>query len=170
MTFEKFYNQQFKPVFRFFYYKSVDFKQIEDLVQESFMRFYKSYHSKLTDAEESRKILFGICFNIYKDWVKEMVKNKTIKFIEEYDYEEGLVEFREFENDNFEVEFEERKKMLRIAIEKLNDKVKEVIKLRFLESKTRKEVSDILNMSEDMVYTYQKRGVKYLKDFLNKDK
>ena len=57
--------------------------------------------------------------------------------------------------------------MLHDTIKSLNPVVRQVLELRFLQNKSRKETAELLQINEDQVHTYQKRGVKYLKDRLN---
>ncbi len=148
----------------------MEFGQIEDLVQEAYFRFYKNYEYKLSgDSSECKRILLGICLNIYREWVRSRVESSSVEYVDEYDYENEVSYFEAYENDNFDEENEKRKSMLREAINTLNSNVKQVLELRFIQQKTRKEVARIMNITEDQVHTYQKRGVKYLKEILNKE-
>jgi RNA polymerase sigma factor (sigma-70 family) len=56
------------------------------------------------------------------------------------------------------------------AIKGLNPRVKQVITMRFLGNLSRSEIAKQLNISEDDVHTYQKRGVKYLKNMVERGK
>lgn len=166
MPFEEFYQQTFKTCFRFFYYRSVGFENIEDLCQEAYLRFYNKYLDKLQDPEESKKILFGICRNLYKEWVKNQ-KTKDLELFENYEYSGSYNSFDASQDEDFVDTLDHYRNVLHTALAELNDTVRKVINLRFIEGKTRGETAEILGISEDNVHTYQKRGVKYLKEKLN---
>jgi len=52
------------------------------------------------------------------------------------------------------------------AIEKLEDKYKEVIYMKFVEEKSYDEISDILSTSNDNIRKRLSRAIKMLKDLL----
>jgi RNA polymerase sigma factor (sigma-70 family) len=168
--FQEFYDDSFKAAYRFFFYKNVSKSQIEDLVQDSFMRFYQSYQFKLGDKDERGKILLGICLNVYREWVRVQVSTGNVwEYIEEVDWEEERVSFDEYSNPDYEIEVERRKALLRQSLSELSGTVRSVLELRFLQGLTRAQTADKLGISEDQVHTYQKRGIKYLKEILNQE-
>lgn len=78
-------------------------------------------------------ILWGIAKNIYKEHIRELIKRneKTSNFDES-----DLVEKEEYYNENFDKKIEAMKLELYELIESLNENVKKVIKLRFIEGLT----------------------------------
>jgi|GEM_PF-1037333 len=166
--FQEFYDNTFKGGWRFFFYKNVGRSNIEDLVQEAYLRFFQSYLHKLSDLNESRKILNGICLNVYREWVKVQVQKGTVwEYVEELDWEEEKASFEEYSNPDFDNEMERRKILLREALNQLSGQVRQVLELRYLEGLTRHQTAEKLSVSEDQVHTYQKRGIRYLSDILN---
>lgn len=166
MLFEEFYKESFKNTFRFFYYRGVDFSDIDDLVSECYIRFHTKYQDKLVDQIESKKILSGIAANILKEWQRKTFAHKIVELTDEIS-EDLKYEF--YAPDDFDDDFGQKQLKLHEAIKYLNPSVKQVLELRFLQNKSRKETAAILQINEDQVHTYQKRGVKYLKDRLNGD-
>lgn len=173
MSFEEFYNSTYKYIYIFFYNRIGDKSSIDDLCQEVYIRFYKRFlKERELYAEEDIKILFGFCKNIYHERVRELTKNKDVEFFEDYDYSEFLGE--SFEDDSEKDEYyRNRRKKLKIiarAMQKLRSKTRFVIEYRFFYEMSRKEVASMLNMKERDVLKYQQRGVKYLKEMVEKRK
>jgi RNA polymerase sigma factor (sigma-70 family) len=164
VLFEDFYKKTFKNTFRFFYYRGASFSDIDDLSSECYIRFYQKYQEKLQDEAESQKILSGIAANILKEWQRKTYAHKIVELDDEI-LDEQWYDF--YSPSNFDDNFGQKQLKLHEAIKSLNSTVKEVLELRFLQNKTRKEAAEILQISEDQVHTYQKRGVRYLKDRLN---
>ena len=66
------FDSLFPVIYRYFYYKQVSRDEIEDLAQDTFLRFFAKYPTSNLAEEESRKIIFGIAKNVYREWVKLM--------------------------------------------------------------------------------------------------
>jgi RNA polymerase sigma factor (sigma-70 family) len=169
VDFENIYNCTFRYVYRFFYYKSVNPASIEDLSHEVFLRFYKKYGTQHFEETEAKRILFGFSSNIYKEWVREQVKEKRAEFLENYDYdvqvEEDLDDFHDGDNA-FELKLESQKKIVFDAMSKLNPKIREILECRFVHGMSRKMIAEKMGIKEKDVHTYQKRGIKYLKKII----
>lgn len=164
MSFEEIYKLTFGYVYKFFYYKNVNSAYLEDLTQDVFMRYYNKYSSNNFSETEAKRILFGISQNVYREWVRDMVKRNRADFDETYfEYEEDEYDW---EDENVS-KHEDYKKIILEKMKSLNPRVREVLELRFLENMSRKEVAEKLNMSEKDVHTYQKRGIKYLNKLVN---
>ena len=140
MSPEKIYNDHFRLIYRFFYYKLVDI-DAEDLAQEVFLRFFKRYTKNQFSDEETKKVLFGIAQNVYKEWVRQAIKHQNYPLDPEMEVKENYVEFTD---DEFELQLEGYRSDMREAIARLNPTLRQVIELRFLEGKTRAEVAEIL--------------------------
>jgi RNA polymerase sigma factor (sigma-70 family) len=168
MDFESFYKTLYSRVYKFFYYKSVNTADIEDLCNDSFLIFYDKYQAKLINTEESSKILFGICKNIYRRWIQKIVKETNNVDLEKF-CDEISDEYEVFSQDKYEEKLEKQKILIKDAIEKLNPIVKEVMICRFVHFMTRAETAVKIGIKEKDVHTYQKRGVKYLRKIINEN-
>jgi RNA polymerase sigma factor (sigma-70 family) len=165
MNIEEIYSQTFQYVYRYFYYKSVNPSDVEDLTHEVYIRFYQKYKEKYLSVYEAKRILYGYCKNIYKEWCRKSYKEKRADLIDNLvPYED---DFDEFEDDNYEEKLEDQRKQILQALEKLNSRTKYILESRFLRGMTRKEIADELGISEKDVHTYQKRGIKYLSKIIN---
>ncbi len=166
MDFESAYHANFKLVYRFLYYKDVDKGDIEDLAQEVFFRLYKKYDCSQMEAEHITKTAYAIARNVWLEWLRTQGEKRTLALIDDFDYVDSYEEF--IQEELPEDERESERERLRACIKDLNPTVQKVLTLRYLEDKTRKETAAILQITEDQVHTYQKRGVAYLRKHFGK--
>jgi RNA polymerase sigma factor (sigma-70 family) len=157
---EEVYSTKFDSVYKFFYYKDVDADEIEDLTQETFLRFYQKYDPTQLEDTQIAKILYTIARNIWKEWLRGLSKNRTEELFDTVDY---ALPFEEFTDEIQDQDaWQHERGALISAIKECNPTMRSVLTLRFIEGKTRKEIAELLSIKEDHVYTYQKRGVKML--------
>jgi RNA polymerase sigma factor (sigma-70 family) len=157
MTFEEFYKSTHKFIYNYLYLRLADKSQVEDLLQEVYIRFYYKNEKEAYTSDEI-KLLFGFVKNIYKEYVKKSFKEHRVAFIENYDYSEFINESSRVESFTIE-----QRKTIVTALKSLRSKVRQVLEYRFFYGMTKKEVGAILNMKERDVLKYQQRGIKYLK-------
>ncbi len=175
--FSQIHKNYFKRLFYFFYRKAYVTSEIaEDLVSETFFRAYKyCQEHKISSEIEIIKLIYGIAKNVYKEWVSKNINLSEVEFCEEIceiqDDFENIQLNLDSENENDDIsEFELKQnelisKCLNI-IETFSDNLRLVMKYIFVEGLSRAETAKLLNISEDAVHTYQKRGVSYIKERL----
>lgn len=166
MDFEYLYKNTFKAVFRFFYYKGADKFSAEDLSQEVYLRFYKNFKDE-NDIVTSKKILYGICINVYKEWIRLRIKNNSISYDDSIDYDTYTGDVEDYENESFDDNYKNKKEAILNALGKLNPIIRKVIECRFLQGLSRAETAESLGITQETVHTYQKRGIKYLKRIID---
>ncbi len=167
--FHSLYESSFKGVFRFFYYKSVRFENIEELCQEVYLRFWQNYQGKLDDFEQCKKILYGIALNVYREWVHRQVRQGFVQLENYWDElleADSLNSTAHWETANYDNNLEQLKIELRRAMEQLPPRLQEVVRLRCLEGLSRQATADKMNLTADQVHIYQKRAVKSLKEII----
>jgi len=141
----------FRYVRRISYFKTED---IEDTLQEVFIKVYKN----LNDYDESLKFsswIYRITRNQTVDQIRKNSKNSQVLSLDENDIgrllKSASCPVKEFENrDSLE--------KARQAIQKLPEKYREVLVLRFLEEKDYEEIMDILKKPKGTIATLIKRG------------
>lgn len=169
MDFENIYNCTFRYVYRFFYYKSVNAASIEDLSHEVFLRFYKKFPNQKFEETEAKRMLFGFSNNVYKEWVREQVKEKRAEFLENFDYDVSVEEDSEdfgASEYSLEMKLESQKKVVFEGMKQLSPKIREILEYRFVQELSRKAIAEKMGIKEKDVHTYQKRGIKYLKKII----
>ncbi len=154
--FSELYKNTFKVIFRFFYYKGLKVDISEELSAETYFRLYKS-------GNFSKAYLHGIASNVYKEYIRNEIK---VGGYEGFDEEYYIVNEDDLNSDEFSDKLDSYRDKLKQLIETLNENVKKVIKMRFLDGKKITDVAEELNMSVATVKKYQSRGIKYLKDKL----
>lgn len=143
---------------------SVSKEDIEDLLQEIFIKIYINLRGFDTSLKFS-SWAYRIAHNEIITWYRKKKIRPQINF-EDYE-EENLINFVKDES-NVEKEFEvkELKERIKSAMEKLDEKYKDIIVLRFLEEKEYEEISDILQIPIGTVSTLIFRGKKELQKLL----
>lgn len=146
-----------------------DADDIEDLVQEAFIKAYKALPN----------FQFGYTFSA---WLYRIASNNTIDFLRKKRFQMISIDKPMGEDDDYYFEIkdedplpdielisEERKKILNDAINNLPDNYKEIINLRHKEELDYKEISDKLNIPLGTVKAHLFRARKTLYEAL-KDK
>lgn len=147
---------------------NVSLEDAEDLIQDIFIKIYLN----LRDFDTSLKFSSWIYRIAHNEIISGFRKKSIRPQINFEDYEEeNLINFFS-DNTNMVKEFAdaEIKKHIRDAIEKLDEKYKDVIILRFLEEKEYEEISDILQIPTGTVSTLIHRGKKEMQKYLLKYK
>lgn len=109
---------------------------------------------------------------IFKNTIKDEFKKTKEKHFSNFtsSNEESIEEwFASKENiiEFMQVEFEYNQ--IKVAIDKLDDLSKEIVFLKFIEDRTNKEISQLLDISEDNVRQRISRAVRKMKENLNTD-
>lgn len=161
------YEQNFKRIYRFFYYKSVrPPEEIEDITQEVFLRFFNKYDCTKMDDTEVTKILFGITKNMYKEWVRSAIAHQSFELFENNHTDESM---DEFVDEDYEKRLDTFRHTAETAINDLNPTLKKVMRMRYWDGMSRKEIAEKLDIKEKHVHVYQRRGIAALQKVLGED-
>ncbi len=138
----------------------------EDLLQDIFIKIYLNLNGFDTSLKFS-SWAYRIAHNEIISWYRKKKIRPQINF-EDYEEENFINYFRD--ETNTEKEFDRKiiKEHIKEAVEKLDEKYREIIVLRFLEEKDYEEISDILQIPLGTVSTLIYRGKKELQKFLKK--
>lgn len=124
-----------------------DREQVEDLVQESFMKAFKNLDSYSTDYAFSTW-LYRITTNHTIDYLRKK-KLKTFSISDPIRTKDGEMEV-ELPDDSFETDRniirKQRQKIISKAIEELPEKYRRVIVMRHIEELNYQEISDQLDL------------------------
>jgi DNA-directed RNA polymerase specialized sigma subunit, sigma24 homolog len=99
---------------------------------------------------------------LVRDWFRRNLGKETLDLEEKFDkyYEPILSDpYETFANEYIN-------KLVSDALNLLPEQYKEIIKLRFYERKSIKEIADILNKTEDATKVLQYRALKRLKEII----
>ncbi len=141
-----------------------DTHDIDDVLQELFLKCYIN----LNDYDPSLK---------FSSWLYRIAHNETMSFFRKKKVrpspvvnEEDLALFENIPDEKNllnEIAREFDAKHLRDALNKVTEKYRTPLLLRFFEEKSYTEISDILEIPEGTVATYINRGKKELKGILS---
>ncbi len=157
---ETMYEGFFDIIYKFFYFKILSKEVAEDLTSETFIQFVKGLKED-KEIENLKAYLFGIAKIIFINYLKQKYKD-AIPFSQiGDDFEDFLVEtVRERDNSPSQED------TLMKFMDKVPSAQREVLRLRFLEKLSLKEICDKMNKDMNYVKTTQKRGLKSLKQLV----
>ena len=158
------YTLNAQRVYNYLFYRYVGQQDIEDLMQEVFLRFFAKYPYTNLDELACTKLIYRITSFVYLEWCRQQ-KNTPYELFEEVDHSSGEVQFLEDAYPDSEVDFTQ----LKLALEQLHPNLRDVLTLRFLEGLSRQEDADRLQIPMANVHVYQKRGIKALRKLLNEE-
>jgi len=155
------YEKHFEKLYKFFYFKTFSKEVSEDLTSQTFLDFSEMI-KKDHQIDDNKAFLYGIARNNFNEYLREKyikleIENDAFDYVE---YIDSYVDFAEKET-----EFE---KFVIKCIQKLPKKQKRILKMRLVEKKSLKVIADILKKDMNYVKTTQKRGIKKLKEILEK--
>lgn len=151
---EKYYDD----IYRFCYYKTGNSSLSYDLTQETFLKLIK-YIGTYKHRGKFKSYLITIAMNVCNTYFYENNIN-----IEELDSNQN------YEKDNFdELEKIEEKDIVVQALNKLPEKQKEVIILKYYEDLKIKDISKILDEKVPTIKSRLKQGIEKLSRYLGKE-
>lgn len=154
---EEIYRQYFKTVYKYLFCLTHNENLAEELTQETFCNAIKH----IGKFKGECKISVWLCQIAKHLWYKELKKKKKLFIIEEK-YAEAEIESGENVEDNI-IE-KENKQQLYDSIDKLDEKTKEVIKLRIHGEFSFKEIAEIIGKTENWCRVTFYRGKEKIKE------
>ena len=127
----------------------------EDAVQNAFVRIIKYISSVDFEADEPT----------VRSYVLSIVSNEVTNILTDYKETEDIDEYvSELTDDSFmeQLNINERYERVVAAIEKMDDKYRTALLLRYRDEMTVKEISGLLGISEKAVYARLERGKRIL--------
>ncbi|MCK5460667.1 RNA polymerase sigma factor [Candidatus Gracilibacteria bacterium] len=141
----------------------------EDLLQEVFWKSYKNLND-FDDGLSFSSWIYRITRNTAYDFFRKKKSQGKLQIFSEDVYDLFWNQLKD-ETQDIEKKFDkkQRRKAIAIVLQKVPEKYREVLILLFLEEKSYKEISDILQKKENTVATLLARGKqKFKKLFLQK--
>lgn len=158
--FETMYLSESDTIFRYCLFRVSNRELALDLVQETFMRFWDSLIQK-KEIKNDRAFLFTISRNLIIDHYRKKKSSSLDKILEEV--EDGtmlLSDSSQSQNSLFSAES-------RFFLEKINDlddADRQVVYLRFVEDLKPKDISEVLDLSPNVVSVRLNRALNRLRE------
>jgi RNA polymerase sigma-70 factor, ECF subfamily len=148
-----------KDIHQYIFFLSRDHEQAKDLMQETFLRAFRHYHS--FSGENVKGWLFRIARNVTIDYMR---RKKPISYFMD---SISLIKSTTTSPEQA-ASFNETERELHTALNKIKSQYRDVIILRKMEEFSIQETSEILGWSESKVKITLLRGIKALKLELEK--
>ncbi len=156
------YELYFAPVFRYIYFRVKNKSETEDLVQDVFLKVYKSISVFQEKDKSPLAYFFTVARNTIIDYWR---KKRNVSSLEKIANKISVDEKTPQEL----IERNEATATIYQAIEKLTEEQQEVVILKFIGELSNQEIANLLGKTEEAVRQLQCRALKalrkHLKDF-----
>ncbi|MFZ2072124.1 MAG: sigma-70 family RNA polymerase sigma factor [Minisyncoccia bacterium] len=159
-SFIKAYDEYSDAIFRHCFFKLSNREQAKDAVQDVFMKTW-DYISRKGEVQNIKAFLYHVANNLIIDQYRKRKFDSSVEEMKEI----GIDIVSNDHKDSFN--FSEIRNILEI-IEKLEPIYKDVLIFRYVDDLSPKEISEILNESENVISVRLNRGIKKVQEFFNK--
>lgn len=150
--FEQLFDAYYDELHHFIYFKSGDTQLAEDIVQDAFLKVWE-VRSKVR-LESARALLYTMTGNLFANRYKRQKLD--------FKLQQTLVEDRNFETPEFELEIKEFDLKLQKVLTELNEKSRTVFLMNRIEKLTYSQIAQNLNLSIKAVEKRMKKALEYL--------
>ncbi len=157
--FENLFNDRFDDLMGFVCSYVHDEEVARDIVHDVFMAIWK-YRTRLDSSYSLKSYLFTLA----KNFSLSYIRHRKV----EMNYEEGVIRTQEEIQEDLD-NYDEAIGRLKVKLNELPDKQREVLVKCIAEGKMYKEVADELNISLNTVKTHLKRAMKFMRDGMHED-
>jgi RNA polymerase sigma-70 factor (ECF subfamily) len=162
-AFGKLYELYYTPVYRYIYLRTKSKSSAEDLTQTVFLKVYNSLAQMKVMSVSPLAYFFTVARNTIIDhWRKEghgMVYSDELLMSEETD----------LPDTSERAEAREARELIESALGILTEDQQEVIKLKFLSDLSNKDISIMLDKSEEAIRQLQSRALKLLRGYFKRE-
>ena len=162
-VFDELYQKYHQDVFQFLFYMVRNKEQAEDLVQEVYIRVFKSYN-RFEGKSSQKTWLFSIARNVAIDFFRKQ-KGWKERILEKFDWSTNQVKDGNPVPDEIAIQREEIRLIFQ-CLEYCTVDQRAVIILRFLHDLSIIETAEALSWTESKVKTTQHRSLKLLKRYI----
>ncbi len=156
---EEFYEQYYSYIYNYFFYRSMQKQISEDLTSETMLRVIKYADGYNPGISKLITWIMAIARNVMFEFYKNNKKNESVLDIEKW---------KEILEDENVPDPDEKLNML-FLLDKLGERERNIIYLRYYLELSYKEIADSLSITEKNVSVILTRTLKKLKKLLNED-
>lgn len=160
------YEEFSDAIFRYALFQTSNKETALDITQDTFIKTWQ-YLQKGVEIDNIKAFLYRVTKNLIIDHRRKKKSSSLDQIIEtgvDFTEEENVMREKE---DQFEKE-SDRIKVIK-TINKIEEKYKEILIMRYVEEMSIKEIGDILDKSQNHVSVMIHRGVEKLKKLLKED-
>jgi len=160
--FSRAYDELSDAIFRHCFFRVSDREVALDLAQETFFKVWRSISSG-SQVENMKALLFKTASNLIIDHYRKKKSLSLDEMQEEND-------FNPAGEDHFEIEQNAEWSIIKGVLNKLDEKYREVMILRYVDGFSVGEVAQILGESENVVSVRLHRAIGKAKEIFNNEK
>ena len=160
-AFEKLFNQYHKKLYAYLMRLLGSKEDAEEIVQESFIKIWEK-REEFIEGYSFDAFLFTIAKNTFLNFTREKVNRRVFE-----DHFQIINEMESDKTDDYVI-FKETREIIRLIIEGMPPRRREVFMMRKVEGLSRKEISEKLGISVITVDSQLLKANTYLKDELKK--
>jgi RNA polymerase sigma-70 factor (ECF subfamily) len=160
------YEEFSDAIFRYALFQTSNKETALDIAQDTFIKTWQ-YLQKGAEVENIKAFLYRVAKNLIIDHRRKKKSSSLDQILEagvDFTEEENVLEEKE---KDFE-KAQDRERVLK-AVEKIDEKYKEILLMRYIEEMSIKEIGDILDKSQNHVSVMIHRGVEKLKKLLKEN-
>ncbi len=156
-TFLNAYEDYADAIFRHCYFRLSDRERAKELMQETFVKAW-DYLAKGEKIDNLRALLYRIATNLVIDDMRKK-KEYSLDALQEKGFNPGISEDEQL---HIKIESDKAKEM----IEKLPEKYRQVVTMRYIDELSPKEIAQITKETENSVSVKINRGLAKLRNLL----
>ncbi len=157
------YEEFSDAIFRYTLFQTSNKETALDITQDTFIKTWQ-YLQKGEEVENIRAFLYRVAKNLIIDYRRKKKSSSLDQILEagaDFTEQPNVLEEKE---DDFDRE-RDKEKILK-TIDKIDEKYKEILLMRYVEEMSIKEIGDILEKSQNHISVMIHRGVEKLKKLL----
>jgi len=156
----KAYDTHADAIFRFIYFRVHDREEAKDLLQDTFMKIWR-YVSEGHTIDNAKAFLYQTARNLIIDRSRKRT-NSSLDALREQGFEIGS-------DERPRLEHAMDADIVLAIIDRLDEKYREPVLLRYVDGFSPKEIANILNESTNVISVRIHHGLRLLKAIIKKD-
>jgi RNA polymerase sigma-70 factor (ECF subfamily) len=162
------YDKYFTQIFKYVLSRVQDEDLAEDITAETFMRALEKIDSYKWTGNPYSSFLYKVAINLIMDYHREVKKEKEFMSFNWEEMKDGRDEIADHLKDSEEeLEDLDKTSRLKIALENLKPKERNLISLKYFEDLSYKEMAEVLNVNVNYVGVQLNRAMKKLTKLCN---
>jgi RNA polymerase sigma-70 factor, ECF subfamily len=162
-AFGEIYGLYFSPLYKFVYFRVGNKADTDDIVQETFLKAIRAFSGYSYRGISPLSYFYTIARNTIIDSYRKENLGNVVSFDTDFN---DLVD--ESDSPEEKLSKQEEIRLIKRSLANLTDGEKEILTLKFLSGLSNKEISIILNKSEEALWQLQSRGLRHLRVILKK--
>jgi len=158
-AFAQFYNTYKVKIYSFIYFKVSSKEKADDLVNDTFLKVYRYLQNDDKEVENFQALLYKTARNLVIDFYRTRKQNVSLDAISEIASKEDI---------NQKVDNKLDVEKIAKAIQQLSDDYKEIVILRFIDGLSFGEISHSTGKSLGSCRMLAHRGIKKIKEIIDK--